>query len=111
MFRAVSPVQRPPAEIRRRRNRPVIRPCGVSMRKRHALHQTRHIDFGDGGHFAEVALALAVLALGKVTASLLPSQDFAGAGDLEPLGDAFPRLASSNFLSHRRARRWQTSPT
>ena len=80
------------------------------MRKRHTPHQARHVHIGDGSHLAEVALTLAVLALSEVPATLLATQDFAGARDLEPLGDAFSGLASSNFLSHKRARRWQTCP-
>ena len=80
------------------------------MRKRHTLHQAVHVNMSDGGHLTEIALTLAVLALSEVPATLLATQDFAGARDLEPLGDAFSGLASSNFLSHKRRRHCQTSP-
>ena len=80
------------------------------MRIRHALHQAVNVNCCDEGHLPEIAFTLAILALSEVPATLLATQDFAGARDLEPLGDAFSGLASSNFLSHKRGRHCQTSP-
>ena len=81
------------------------------MRKRHALHQAVNVNCCDEAHLTEITLTLAVLALSEVPATLLATQDFAGPSDFEPLGDAFSGLASSNFLSHKRGGKWQTSPS
>ncbi len=75
---------------------------GIASGEGQALHDARHVDMGDGGDLAEVALAFAVLAFCEVTAALFAAQDLTGTGDLEPFGDALPRFASGDFLSHRR---------
>jgi hypothetical protein len=63
-----------------------------------------NINGGYGGHFAQVTLTLPVLALGKVTTTLFPAQNFAGSSDLEAFCDALSRFTAGYFLSHRGAR-------
>lgn len=75
--------------------------------ERHTFHEAWHVDLGDEPDLTEVAFTFTVFALSEVPATLLAAQDFAGSRDLEPFHDAFPRLASSNFLSHKRGRKWQ----
>jgi hypothetical protein len=69
--------------------------------ERQILHDATNINGGYGGHFAQVTLALPILAFRKVTATLFPAQNFAGTSDLEAFRDALSRLAAGYFLSHR----------
>ena len=74
---------------------------GAGSVERQIFHDAVHINGGYGGHFAQVTLTLPVLALGKVTTTLFPAQNFAGSSDLKAFRDALPRLATGYFLSHR----------
>ena len=53
------------------------------------LHDRWHVDMRHEDAFAEATLALAVLALEKVTLALTAADHLAGTGHLEALGDCF----------------------
>jgi hypothetical protein len=65
------------------------------------FHDAVNITGGYQGYFTEVALALAVLAFGKMSTTLFPAQNFAGSSDLEAFRDALSRFTAGYFLSHR----------
>lgn len=74
---------------------------GLGSVERQIFHDAMHITGGYQSHFAQVTLALPVLAFRKVPTTLFPAQNFAGSSDLEAFRDALPRLATGYFLSHR----------
>ena len=68
----------------------------------HALQQARNVGGRNNGDFAEVALALPVLALREVTLALLATQQLAGTRFLKTLGHGFSRFGFS-IAGHRDA--------
>ena len=74
---------------------------GVRSVEWQIFHDAVNITGGYQGYFAQVTLALPVLAFRKVPTTLFPAQNFAGSSDLKAFRDALPRLATGYFLSHR----------
>ena len=70
------------------------------MAERHALGDAINIRGIHRGGLAETAQALGVLGLGQMAAAGAMAQDFAGGGDLEPLGRGFLGL-DAFWTSHK----------
>jgi hypothetical protein len=65
---------------------------GKLVAEREVLRDAVNIRLVHNGALAETAEAFGVFGLGQVTAAGAGAQDFAGAGDFEPLGNGFSGL-------------------
>ena len=59
------------------------------MAERHALRDAIHIRLVQNSDLAQATTALGVFGLCQVTATRAGAQNFAGGGDLKPLGSGF----------------------
>src|SRR5438045_50965 len=72
-----------------------------ALRERHVHLDPRFVGLVDRGGLGHVPFALGALRRKQMAAGRMLASHFSGRGDLEPLGDGFPGLATRNRLWHK----------